>query len=306
MQSLMGPWPCPKGTGCTQLGQSMKLPMERGFGKTDRTDDWWKGPTAMAAYLGIMVVYSAWRGMMEADFWIFEEVGRSSGHQTMSIESEGSHVLSPLFSPLVIPGGDGLGSMVPLELAWMSPAMFILIFPIGFRATCYYYRKAYYRAFMQQPTGCAVSKPWNEYSGETGLLLVQNLHRYFMYVALIYLPILSYDVWLSVNFHDAADVHSYGVSVALMFHPVLLMVLRWDTRRCRAVRRAGWGPANEGSSNPMSRLKFRMWRFSTSFNENHRDWALYSLFWVMLADFYIYACTDPMFGLTDLILWGGL
>jgi hypothetical protein len=27
---------------------------------------------------------------------------------------------------------------------------------------------------------------------------------------------------------------------------------------------------------------------------------------VMLADFYIYACTDPMFGLTDFILWGGL
>jgi hypothetical protein len=96
----------------------------------------------------------------------------------------------------------------------MSPAMFILIFPAGFRGTCYYYRKAYYRAFMQQPTGCAVSKPWNEYSGETGLLLVQNRHRYFLYAALAYLPILSYDVWMSVNFHDpVSHAHSYGVSV---------------------------------------------------------------------------------------------
>ncbi len=306
MQSLMGVWPCPKGTGCTQLGQSMKLPMKRGFGKTDRTDDWWKGPTAMAAYLGFMIAYSAWRGMMEADFWIFEEFGRSSGHQTMWIESEGSHVLSPLFSPLVIPGGDGLGSMVPLELAWMSPAMFILIFPIGFRATCYYYRKAYYRAFMQQPTGCAVSKPWNEYSGETGLLLVQNLHRYFMYVALIYLPILSYDIWLSVNFHDAANVHSYGVSIGSLMLLVNLILLTGYTFGCHAFRHVVGGGANEWTTNPMSRLKYRMWRFSTSFNENHRDWALYSLFWVMLADFYIYACTDPMFGLTDFILWGGL
>ena len=183
MQSLMGVWPCPKGTGCTHLGQSMKLPMKRGFGKTDRTDDWWKGPTAMAAYLGFMIAYSAWRGMMEADFWIFEEFGRSSGHQTMWIESEGSHVLSPLFSPLVIPGGL---SWLPTQFHWKSPAMFILIFPAGFRATCYYYRKAYYRAFLQQPTGCAVSKPWNEYAGETKLLQDQNLHRYYLYPALAY------------------------------------------------------------------------------------------------------------------------
>jgi len=288
------------------LGQSMKLPMKRGFGKTDRTDDWWKGPTAMAAYLGIMIVYSTWRGMMEADFWIFEEFGRSTGHQTMWIESEGSHVLSPLFSPLVIPGGDGLGSMVPLELAWMSPAMFILIFPIGFRGTCYYYRKAYYRAFMQQPTGCAVSKPWDEYSGETGILLVQNLHRYFMYAALIYLPILSYDVWMSVNFHDTSNIHSYGVSIGSMMLLVNLILLTGYTFGCHAFRHLVGGGANEWTANPMSRLKYRMWRFSTSFNENHRDWALYSLFWVMIADFYIYACTDPMFGLTDLILWGGL
>jgi hypothetical protein len=56
----------------------------------------------------------------------------------------------------------------------------------------------------------------------------------------------------------------------------------------------------------MSRLKYKLWKFSTSFNESHREWALYSLFWVMLADFYIYACTDPMFGWTDVILWGGL
>ena len=77
--------------------------MKRGFGKTDRMDDWWKGPTAMAAYLGIMIVYSTWRGFMEADFWIFKEFGRSAGNQTMAIESQGSHTLSPLFSPLIYP-----------------------------------------------------------------------------------------------------------------------------------------------------------------------------------------------------------
>ncbi|GIT75315.1 MAG: hypothetical protein Ct9H300mP30_3770 [Methanobacteriota archaeon] len=84
-------------------GVKLPLPMKKGLGATDRVDDWWKGPAAMAAYLGIMIVYATWRGFMEADFWIFEDFGRSAGTQTMAIESEGSHVLSPLFSPLVCP-----------------------------------------------------------------------------------------------------------------------------------------------------------------------------------------------------------
>ena len=284
------------------MNQGTKLPMKRGFGKTDRMDDWWKGPTAMAAYLGIMIVYSTWRGFMEADFWIFEEFGRSAGNQTMAIESQGSHILSPLFSPLIYPDE---ASWVPEELWWMSPAMFILIFPAGFRGTCYYYRKAYYRAFFQQPTGCAVSKPWNEYSGETGLLLVQNLHRYFMYVALIYLPILSYDVWLSVNFHGT-DVHAYGVSIGSLVLLINLILLTGYTFGCHAFRHIVGGSANHWTGSPMKRLKYRVWRFSTSLNERHKDWALYSLFWVMFTDFYIYACTDPMFGWTDVVLWGGL
>ena len=109
--------------------------MKKGFGATDRIDAWWKGPTAMACYLGIMVVYATWRGMMEADFWIFSEFGRSAGTQTMAIESNGSHVLSPLFSPLIIPDEQ---SWMPESIWWLSPAMFILIFPAGFRGSCYY------------------------------------------------------------------------------------------------------------------------------------------------------------------------
>ena len=56
------------------MGEPVKLPMKKGLGQTDRTDRWWKGPTAMAAYLGIMLIYATWRGFMEADFWIFSEI----------------------------------------------------------------------------------------------------------------------------------------------------------------------------------------------------------------------------------------
>jgi len=283
-------------------GIKLPLPMKKGFGATDRVDDWWKGPTAMAAYLGIMIVYATWRGFMEADFWVFEEFGRSAGTQTMAIESEGSHVLSPLFSPLIYPDEN---SWIPRQLWWMSPAMFILIFPAGFRGTCYYYRKAYYRAFMQQPTGCAVSKPWNEYSGENGLLVVQNLHRYFLYAALAYLPILSYDVWLSVNFHDpVSHAHSYGVSMGSLVLAVNVIALGGYTFGCHAFRHLVGGGADLWTRGSRSTLRYQMWRLSTWFNEHHKDWALYSLFIVMFADFYIYACTMGWW--TEVILWGGV
>ena len=41
----------------------------------------------------------------------------------------------------------------------LSPALLILVFPLGFRMTCYYYRKAYYRSFWLSPPACAVAEP---------------------------------------------------------------------------------------------------------------------------------------------------
>ena len=282
------------------MGDTIPLPMKKGFGATDRVDAWWKGPTAMAAYLGFMVVYATWRGFMEADFWIFEEYGRSAGTQTMAIESEGSHVLSPLFSPLIIPDSH---SWMPEAFWWLSPAMFILIFPAGFRATCYYYRKAYYRAFFQSPTACAVSKPWNAYEGETGILIVQNLHRYFMYAALAYMPILSFDVYLAMDFHHDGN-QAWGISVGTLVLALNVIMLGGYTLGCHAFRHLVGGGANDWTSTPMARLKYKLWSFSTKLNERHKDWALYSLFWVMFADFYVYACTMGWWN--DVVLWGGL
>ncbi|MBT4060242.1 MAG: succinate dehydrogenase [Euryarchaeota archaeon] len=290
------------------MGESVKLPMRQGFGATDRIDAWWKGPTAMAIYLGIMIAYSTWRGFMEADFWIFADFGLSGGQGghagTMAIENQGSHVLSPLFSPLIIPGGEGLGGPVPGFLWWMSPAMFILIFPAGFRGTCYYYRKAYYRVYMQQPTACAVSKPalapWKSYKGETKLLVIQNLHRYFMYAALAYLPILSYDVLLSTHFEGG----SWGFSIGTLVLALNVILLSGYTLGCHAFRHLVGGGTNDWTSSWVARFKYKLWSMSSFLNVHHKDWALFSLFWVMFADFYIYACTMDWW--TDIVLWGGL
>jgi hypothetical protein len=255
--------------------EARHLPMERGFGKTDRLDAWWKSPLAMAIYLGIAVAYATWRGFMEADFWIFEEFGRSAGNQTMAIESNGSHVLSPLFSPLIVPGQDGLGSWVPENLWWMSPAMFILIIPAGFRGTCYYYRKAYYRSLMASPAACAVSTPFGNYNGESKIFLFQNLHRYFMYLAVAYLFVLSYDV----------------------------LLLGGYTLGCHSFRHA-IGGIRDKFSNGGGAVAEACWESCTKLNKNHGKWAIISLFWVMFSDFYVYACTEGWW--TDIVLLGGL
>jgi len=280
------------------------LPMDRGIGKTERIDDWWKSPMAIGTYLSIMIVYATWRGFMEADFWFFEDFGRSAGVQTMYIESEGSHVLSPLYSPLIIPGrGEIIGPLFPDWLLWLSPAMIILVVPAGFRGTCYYYRKAYYRSLMANPVACAVSTPYDNYSGETKLFVVQNLHRFFMYLALLWLIILSYDVYASMVFHGPNDETSFGISVGTIVLLINVIFLGGYTLGCHSFRHMVGGISNlfRGRAGIVQE---QCWKTCTKLNKQHSKWAMYSLFWVMFADFYVYMCTLEIW--TDYILIGGL
>ena len=78
--------------------------------------------------------------------------------------------LSPFYSPCLgdcVEGSSDFGQ--PFGWWPLSPALIILIFPLGFRLTCYYYRKAYYRAFWLRPPACAVAEPHSAYTGETRL-----------------------------------------------------------------------------------------------------------------------------------------
>ena len=83
----------------------------------------------------------------------------------------------------------GLLTLIP-SFVVASPGLLILPFPGMFRFTCYYYRKAYYRSFVGSPPACAVAPMATgkkTYKGETALLLFQNLHRYTLYFALIFI-----------------------------------------------------------------------------------------------------------------------
>src|ERR1044071_3161033 len=109
----------------------------------------------------------------------------------------GSYI-SPFYSPELF--GDSHHAWFGRKPGWFpawapfSPALLILWAPGGFRFTCYYYRGAYYKAFWADPVSCAVGEPRKSYLGESSFpLIIQNIHRYFLLLALLFLVLLTYD-----------------------------------------------------------------------------------------------------------------
>jgi len=121
------------------------------LGSTQRRDAWWLELVPVIVLMGGFSVYATLRAW-ESGFY------------------EWGPYLSPFYSPLIDP-----------HHHWwpLSPAFLILGGPLSFRATCYYYRKALYRAFLWDPPACAVGEGRRSYSGETRFpFILQNLHRY--------------------------------------------------------------------------------------------------------------------------------
>ena len=130
--------------------------------------------------------------------------------------------LSPFYSPELF--GDSphawFGSRPPGWPDWLpfSAALLILPFPGLFRFTCYYYRGAYYKSFWADPPSCAVGEPRTRYRGENSFpLILQNAHRFFMWVALVFIGVLAYDVWLALWFTDpATGAVRFGIGVGTL------------------------------------------------------------------------------------------
>src|SRR5207302_1051638 len=106
------------------------------------------------------------------------------------------------------------GSMPNWLPAFVTPALLILWAPGLFRFTCYYYRGAYYKAFWADPISCSVGEPRKTYWGEKTLpLILQNVHRYFMYLAVLFLFFLAHDVWKGMWFSGADGKEHFGIGV---------------------------------------------------------------------------------------------
>ena len=122
---------------------------------------------------------------------------------------EDYHYLTPFYSPCIsegcVPSRRTSAASCPTGRSCRTP-LASLPFLLLFRLTCYYYRKAYYRAFWLSPPACAVAEPHKTYTGETRFpLVLQNAHRYFFYAAIVISLINTYDAILAFHSPEAAS-----------------------------------------------------------------------------------------------------
>jgi len=231
------------------------LPESR-LGSTLRRDSWWIEIVPVVVVLGGFGIYATLRA--------FEGTYYSWGPY-----------ISPFYSPLIDP-----------QHHWwpFSPALLILLGPLGFRATCYYYRKAYYRAFFFDPPACAVGESsGRHYRGETAFpFILQNVHRYFLYVAVLFLIFLWHDAFRSFFFDSR-----FGVGVGSIVLTLNVTLLTLYTFSCHSLRHLAGGKLDCFSCASFGRARFSTWRGVSLLNERHMLFAWSSLISVGFADFYV-------------------
>jgi hypothetical protein len=167
--------------------------------------------------------------------------------------------------------------------------LLILWAPGLFRLTCYYYRGAYYKAFWADPPSCAVSEPRKKYRGENSFpLIIQNVHRYFMYIALLFIVFLSIDVWKALWFTDpVTGVRSFGLGIGTLVLTVNVVLLGGYTFGCHSLRHVVGGFMDRLSGKP---VRLTMYKCVSCLNRKHMLWAWMSLFWVGFTDIYVRMC----------------
>lgn len=256
---------------------AIDVPLRKsGFGRTSRKDLWWVQPLVVFLGLSAFIVYATWAAFQ--------------GNNYYCCEAAGSHYLSPFYSPELFGSSNAwLGAWPKWWPAWipMSAALLILWAPGGFRVTCYYYRGAYYKAFWADPPSCTVGEPRKKYLGERSFpLILQNVHRYFLYLALVFLVLLAHDAWKAMWFTGPGGAH-FGIGVGTLVLTINAVLLGGYTLGCHSLRHLVGGRVDEMSKKP---ARHGTYNCVSCLNRKHMLWAWMSLFWVAFSDVYVRLC----------------
>ena len=245
-----------------------------GFGRTMRVDAWWLQPALVFVVLSSFVVYATWAALQGKDY-------------------EWGPYLSPFYSPLLF--GEGPHAWLGPKPGWwpgalpFSAAIFILWAPGLFRVTCYYYRGAYYKSFWADPPSCAVGEPRACYRGERSFpLILQNVHRYFLYLALPILAVLAWDAWKALWFPAPGGGTRFGIGLGSLVLLANVIFLAGYALGCHSLRHLVGGRLDRISSSP---LRSKAYDCTSCLNRRHMSWAWCSLFSVALADLYVRLCS---------------
>jgi hypothetical protein len=236
--------------------------------RTLRTDNWRQAPLTTFTLLSIWVLYALVRTASQRAYFVQQY-----------------HYLSPFSSPCVSSScpsdardfGTWFGHFPP----FLPLALLVLPFLLGFRLTCYYYRKAYYRAFWGSPPACGVAEPHTGYSGETRFpLIFQNLHRYFFAAAVVISVINTYDAIRAFQGKDGG----VGVGLGTLIMVINVILLWTYTASCHSCRHIIGGKIRSFSRHP---LRYKAWTLVSKLNTRHMELAWTTLGTLMLTDGYI-------------------
>jgi hypothetical protein len=241
--------------------------IDQGFAATRRRDAWWVEPLAVFLGYTLFTVYANY-AILENNFY----------------EVAGTNYLSPMYSPLLF---RETPSWWPAPLPY-SAAWFIMWAPLGMRLTCYYYRGAYYKGFWADPPSCGVGEPRvrRHYRGERRLpLILQNVHRYFLYLAIAFVAILTSDAWKAFWFDGPAGPGTrFGIGVGTLVMLVNPVLIGLYTFSCHSLRHLVGGRKDALADAPLQRACYGC---VSAINAKHMQWAWVSMFYVGFVDLYI-------------------
>ncbi|MHA2336061.1 MAG: succinate dehydrogenase [Candidatus Hodarchaeales archaeon] len=247
--------------------------------RKSRLDRWWTQPLLVASVLGAFIAYTT------ISIFIAEWDGNK-----IYLYLEGVHYVSPIYSP-------------DFEFDWwptiLSPAFVLIWIPLGFRATCYYMRRVYYRTIFLEPVACAVKdvKPVRlDYKGEKRFpFVLNNLHRYFLYGAILLMIWHWYDTIVAMSYTGG----KYGIGIGTILIGFDALFLSLYVFSCHSFRHMIGGNTNQYSKGIINKLRYRFWNLSSNLNPRHNLYFWLSAFSVMVADFYIRLLAlnimDPVF-----------
>ena len=254
---------------------------------TSRKDLWWLPQVLTFLGFSAFLVYSNWAAW-QGEYYTY------------------GPYLSPFYSPEI--WGSSPHAWFGPKPGWypsflpFSPALLILWIPGLFRFTCYYYRGAYYKAFWLDPPGCTVAEPRKKYRGENSFpLIMQNIHRYFLFLSLAVLVLLYYDAvmafWFTTGVDGAASSSHFGIGVGSLVLVTNCVLQTMYLFGCHSLRHLIGGRLNSLIGKPVRKCGYEC---VTGLNKYHMKWAWFSLFSVGLSDLYVRLCS--MGFLTDLRL----
>jgi hypothetical protein len=244
------------------------------FGATVRQDRWWPAPLLTAVGLTAFGIYSVVVAVMGADYLY---------------TGGGAHYLTPFYSPDLKSWG--------LDLPF-TYAFFVIWVPLGFRLSCYYYRKALYRSYFLAPPACAVAGASRRraYRGEAKLpYVLLNAHRYFFYLATVVLGFLWYDAVRAFFFGGSDGSLHLGLGLGTLVMVANVILLSLFTFGCNSLRHLVGGRLDCFTCSAAARTRHRLWRGVGVLNGRHMEWAWISLGGIVVTDLYIRLASTGVF-----------